>query len=160
MKKAHLTNTTCVSKNDIPMLHTGFCKSICMRFSDEVEAIVFDQRLFEVLPTNHWNSKLYECLHLDVRSKWSHPDSLCKTFYWANPPPPRHQPQFRFLKPIRKQRGGGLVHAFRGAAFLLGADGVEIDKPRLEQRLRDGFEGGVGFAQEGDAVVEASSMLH
>ena len=31
---------------------------------------------------------------------------------------------------------------------------VEIDKPRLEQRLGDGFECGVGFAQEGDAVVE------
>ena len=29
-----------------------------------------------------------------------------------------------------------------------------IYEPRLEQRLRDGFEGGVGFAQEGDAVVE------
>ena len=71
-----------------------------------------------------------------------------------NPPPPRHQPQLRLLKAVGKQRGGGFVHAFRGAAFLLGADGVEIDKPRLEQRLRDGFERGVGFAQEGDAVVE------
>ena len=39
-------------------------------------------------------------------------------------------------------------------ALLLGANGIEVDEPRLEQRLRDGFEGGVGFAQEGDAVVE------
>ncbi len=62
-------------------------------------------------------------------------------------------PQFRFLEPIRKQRGGGFIHPFRGAAFLLGADGVEIDEPRLEQRLRDGFERGVGFAQEGRCAV-------
>ncbi len=39
---------------------------------------------------------------------------------------------------------------------ILGAHGVEIDEPRLEQRLGDGFERGVGFAQEGDAVVEGT----
>jgi len=39
---------------------------------------------------------------------------------------------------------------------LFGVDGVEIDKPRFEQRLRDGFERGIGFAQEGDAVVEGA----
>jgi len=47
-----------------------------------------------------------------------------------------------------------LVHAGRGEALALGANGIEVDEPRLEQRLRDGFEGSVGFAQEGDAVVE------
>ncbi len=30
----------------------------------------------------------------------------------------------------------------------------QIDEPGLEQGLGDGFEGGVGFAQEGDVVVE------
>ncbi len=72
----------------------------------------------------------------------------------TNPPPPRHRPQLRLFKRIREQRRRGLVHACGGAAFHLGTHGVEIDEPRLEQRLGDGFERGVGFAQEGDAVVE------
>ena len=46
--------------------------------------------------------------------------------------------------------------AFRLAAFGLGAHGVEIDEPGFEQRLRDGFQGGVGFAQQGDAIVEGA----
>ena len=40
--------------------------------------------------------------------------------------------------------------------MLSGVDRIEINKPRLEQRLRDGFEGGVGFAQQGNAVVEST----
>ena len=44
-------------------------------------------------------------------------------------------------------------------ALALGANGIEVDEPRLEQRLRDGFEGGVGFAQEGDAVVERTEQF-
>jgi len=40
------------------------------------------------------------------------------------------------------------------AAFQLGTYRVEIDKPRLEQRLGDGFQRGIGFAQQGDAVVK------
>ncbi|KYZ81322.1 hypothetical protein PTBPS01_19665 [Burkholderia pseudomallei] len=74
-------------------------------------------------------------------------------------PPSWHQPQLRFLKRIRKQRSGGIVHAFGSASFLLGADGVEIDEPRLEQGLGDGFQRGVGFAQEGDAVVYRTQNL-
>ena len=69
-------------------------------------------------------------------------------------PPPRHQPQFRLLELIRKQRRRRLVHPFRGEPLLPGADGVEVDEPGLEQRLGDGLEDCVGFAQEGDAVVE------
>ena len=49
--------------------------------------------------------------------------------------------------------------ARRRAAFLLGADGVEIDEPRLEERLRDGFERGAGVAQEGDVVVEGAQSF-
>jgi hypothetical protein len=39
--------------------------------------------------------------------------------------------------------------------LLFGAHRVEIDEPGFEQRLGDGFQRGVGFAQQGDAVVEA-----
>lgn len=69
-------------------------------------------------------------------------------------PPPRHQAQFRFLEAVGKQGGGGFVHAVRGATCHLGAHRIEIDEPGLEQGLGDGFQGGIGFTQEGDAVVE------
>ncbi|BBN88196.1 hypothetical protein AZSP09_12190 [Azospira sp. I09] len=68
----------------------------------------------------------------------------------------RHQAQFRFLEAVRKQGSGGFVHAVRGAAFHLGAHRVEIDEPGLEQGLDDGFQGGIGFAQEGDAIIEGA----
>ena len=53
----------------------------------------------------------------------------------------------------REQVRVGVVHGFWLAAFGLGAYGVEVHEPGLEQRLGDGFEGGVGLAQEVDAVV-------
>ena len=74
-------------------------------------------------------------------------------------PPPRHQAQGRLLQLIGKHRCCGLIHVFGGAALQLGAHGVEIDKLRLEQGLGDGFERGVGFAQEGDAVVEPANQF-
>jgi len=40
--------------------------------------------------------------------------------------------------------------------LLLGANGIEIDEPRLEQRLRDGFEGGVGFADNINPCIDGS----
>ena len=74
-------------------------------------------------------------------------------------PPLRHQPQFRFLEAVREERGGVGVHAFRFATFLFGADGVEVHEPRFEQGLGDGLECGVGFAEEGDAVVKTSEQF-
>ncbi|MCY1545675.1 hypothetical protein D9M68_816270 [compost metagenome] len=65
---------------------------------------------------------------------------------WHHRPPLRHQAQFGFFEAIGEQGGGGGVHAFRLVAFGLGAHGVEIDEPGFEQRLGDGFQGGVGFA--------------
>ena len=61
-------------------------------------------------------------------------------------PPFWHQTLLSFFKAIGEQVGGSGVHAFRLAAFGLGAHGVEIDEPGFEQRLGDGFQGGVGFA--------------
>jgi hypothetical protein len=41
------------------------------------------------------------------------------------------------------------------AGRQIGFDGIEIDKPRLEQCLGNGFEGGVGFAQEADTFRQS-----
>ena len=69
-------------------------------------------------------------------------------------PARRYQAQLRFLDAVRKQGRRGFVHSRRRDALLLGVNRIEIDEPRLEQCLRDGFECGVGIAQEGDAVVK------
>ena len=75
---------------------------------------------------------------------------------WLDSPPTRHQPQLGFFERIREERGGGCIHAFGYATFHLGADGGEINEPRLEQWLSDGFEGSGGFSQECDAVIEGT----
>ncbi|MCY1453645.1 hypothetical protein D9M71_706520 [compost metagenome] len=61
-------------------------------------------------------------------------------------PPHWHHSQLRLFKAIGEKGGGSSIHAFRLAAFGLGAHGVEIDEPGFKQRLSDGFQGGVGFA--------------
>ena len=50
------------------------------------------------------------------------------------------------------QAGQGL--AALPAALQLGADGFEIDEPRLEQRARHRFQRGVAAAVEFDLVVQ------
>ncbi|MNF88375.1 hypothetical protein D3C84_708680 [compost metagenome] len=69
-------------------------------------------------------------------------------------PSPRYQPQFGFFKSVRKQVCDGGVHAFRLLAFGFGAHGIKIDKPGFEQCLSNGFEGCIGFAQQGESIVE------
>src|SRR5689334_9904612 len=50
-------------------------------------------------------------------------------------PTRRYLPQSRLLKRIRKQPVD-LLRQSGGATFGFGADGVEVDKPRLEERPR------------------------
>src|SRR5690606_29598192 len=62
-------------------------------------------------------------------------------------PPLRDWAEFGVLELTGEQCGGGGIHALGLAAFGLGADGVEVHEPGLEQSLGDGFEGGVCLAQ-------------
>src|SRR5690606_16867801 len=78
----------------------------------------------------------------------------------ASTPPLRNQPQRRFLELGGEQRRRGGVHAFGLAAIGLGAHRVEVDEPALEQGLGDGFEGGVGLAQEVGASLNCCQQSY
>lgn len=65
----------------------------------------------------------------------------------------RNQSQRRLLELSRKQPRRGRIHALGLATFSLCTHRVEVDEPTLEQGLRDGFEGGVGLAQDVDAAI-------
>src|SRR5690606_4779381 len=61
------------------------------------------------------------------------------------------RPKWGVFELAWEQGSGRGVHAFGFATLGLGADGVEVHEPGLEQGLGDGFEGGVGLAQVVDA---------
>jgi hypothetical protein len=63
-------------------------------------------------------------------------------------------PQRRIFKCIRKQYSGFNVHAIRLTAFGLGADGVEVHEPRLEQRPRHCLQCLVHLPVQLDLVVQ------
>src|SRR5690606_26490107 len=69
-------------------------------------------------------------------------------------PPLRNQPQLRLYEFAWKQLGCFGVHAARVAALGFGANGVEVDEPRLEQRPRHRLERRVHLAVQLDLVVE------
>ena len=68
-------------------------------------------------------------------------------------PPLRNLPQLRVLEGIREQVGEGLGQA-GVAAFGLGADGVEVHEPRLEERPRHRLQRLVHPPVQLDLVVQ------
>ena len=68
-------------------------------------------------------------------------------------PPLRNPPQLRVLEGIREEVGQRLGEAGLPASGL-GADGVEVHEPRLEDRPRDGLQRFVHAAVQFDLVVE------
>ena len=70
-----------------------------------------------------------------------------------NLPPLRNLPQLRVLEGIREQVGEGLGQA-GVAAFGLGADGVEVHEPRLEERPRHRLQRLVHPPVQLDLVVQ------
>src|SRR5215510_1293980 len=68
-------------------------------------------------------------------------------------------PQRRIFKCIRKQCGGFNVHASRLTAFDLGANGVEVHEPRLEDRPRHRLQRLVHPPVQLDFVVQRAETM-